>query len=320
MADLVPIIDLTPWFSGGEDGRRAVAARVDEALRTSGFLLITGHGVPDEVRARARATAREFFTLPAAVKARYATQVGGRGWLPPGAEANGYAEGTETPPDLKESFSLAADQPTGNAAIDERWFRPNVWPAEVPDLQPVVSDYIDRMHRLSDELMALCAVALGLPADHFQPFLSHPTYGVNLNWYPPMDPAQAPEPGQYRIGPHTDFGTVTVLDREPGRGGLQVCSADGTWSDAPYDPAALTINIGDLLARWTGDRWRSTRHRVLPPQPEAPGEDLLSLIFFYETNHDAVIESLPAPIGRTRFPPVVAHEYLKGKLDAITVS
>ena len=60
--------------------------------------------------------------------------------------------------------------------------------------------------------------------------------------------------------------------------------------------------------------------RVLPPQPEAPGEDLLSLIFFYETNHDAVIESLPAPIGRTQFPPVVAHEYLKDKLDAITVT
>jgi len=320
VADLVPIIDLTPWFTGGDGDRAAVAATVDEALRTSGFLLITGHGVPDEVRARARTTAREFFALPAAAKARYATQVGGRGWLPPGAEANGYAEGTETPPDLKESFSLAADQPTGDAAIDARWFRPNVWPAEVPDLEPVITDYIDRMHRLSDQLMALCAVALGLPAGHFEPFLNHPTYGVNLNWYPPMDPARAPEPGQYRIGPHTDFGTVTVLDREPGRGGLQVCSADGTWADAPYDPAALTVNIGDLLARWTGDRWRSTRHRVLPPQAEAPGEDLLSLIFFYETNHDAVIESLPAPIGRTTFPPVVAHEYLKGKLDAITVT
>jgi isopenicillin N synthase-like dioxygenase len=205
-------------------------------------------------------------------------------------------------------------------AIDARWFRPNVWPAEVPELQPVVSDYISRVHALSDELMALCAVALGLPADHFVPFLSHPTYGVNLNWYPPADPAHGPEPGQYRIGPHTDFGTVTVLDREPGKGGLQVCSADGTWSDAPYDPAALTINIGDLLARWTGDRWRSTRHRVLPPQPKAPGEDLLSLIFFYETNHDAVIESLPAPIGHTQFPPVVARDYLAAKLDAITVT
>jgi isopenicillin N synthase-like dioxygenase len=320
VADVVPIIDLTPWLSGTERDRAAVAGQVDEALRTSGFLLITGHGVPDEVRARTRAVAREFFALPATVKARYATQVGGRGWLPPGAEANGYAEGTQTPPDLKESFSLAADQPTGDAAIDQRWFRPNVWPAEVPELEPAVSDYIGRMHTLSDELMALSAVALGLPADWFAPFLSHPTYGVNLNWYPPQDPEHSPEPGQYRIGPHTDFGTVTVLDREPGRGGLQVCSADGTWSDAPYDPAALTVNIGDLLARWTGDRWRSTRHRVLPPQPEAPGEDLLSLIFFYETNHDAVIEPLPAPIGHTKFAPVVAHEYLASKLDAITVS
>ena len=58
---------------------------------------------------------------------------------------------------------------------------------------------------------------------------------------------------------------------------------------------------------------------MLPPQAEAPGEDLVSLIFFYETNSDAVIESLPAPIGRTQFPPVVAHEYLASKLDAITV-
>jgi isopenicillin N synthase-like dioxygenase len=318
--DLVPIIDLSPWFSGSEHDRAGVARQVDEALRTSGFLLITGHGVADGSRARTRAVAREFFALPPEVKARYATTVGGRGWLPPGAEANGYAEGTPTPPDLKESFSLAADQPTGDTVIDARWFRPNVWPAEVPELEPVVTDYVSRVHALSDELMALCAVALGLPADHFVPFLSHPTYGVNLNWYPPADPAHGPEPGQYRIGPHTDFGTVTVLDREPGKGGLQVCSADGTWSDAPYDPAALTVNIGDLLARWTGDRWRSTRHRVLPPQPEAPGEDLLSLIFFYETNHDAVIESLPAPIGQTQFPPVVAHEYLAAKLDAITVT
>ena len=318
MPALVPLIDLTPWFRGDAADRADVARQVDQALRTSGFLLITGHGVPPGVRARTRAVAREFFALPAGVKARYATTVGGRGWLPPGAEANGYAEGTPTPPDLKESFSLAADQPTGDAGIDARWFRPNVWPAEVPQMEPVVGDYIARMHALSDELMALCAVALGLPAGFFAPFLGHPTYGVNLNWYPPARSGQAPEPGQYRIGPHTDFGTVTVLDREPGRGGLQVYS-EGTWADAPYDPAALTVNIGDLLARWTGDRWRSTRHRVLPPQPEAPGEDLLSLIFFYELNHDAVVESLPPPIGRTSFPPVVAHEYLASKLDAITV-
>ena len=187
-------------------------------------------------------------------------------------------------------------------------------------MRPVVSDFIDRMHALSDDLMEVCAVALGLPAGYFAPFLDHPTYGVNLNWYPPADPARPPAPGQFRIGPHTDFGTVTVLDREPGLGGLQIYTLDGTWVDAPYDPAALTVNIGDLLARWTGDRWRSTRHRVLPPHPDAPGEDLLSLIFFYELNHDAVVESLPAPIGHASYPPVIAHEYLRDKLYAITVT
>jgi isopenicillin N synthase-like dioxygenase len=320
MAGLVPVIDLAWWFGGDARDRAAVAREVDGALRTSGFLLITGHGIPAGLRASARAAAREFFALPAPVKSRYAAAVGGRGWIPPGAEANGFAEGTPTPPDLKESFSLAADRPTGNAEIDERWFRPNVWPAEVPQLQAVIGDYISRVHALSDELMALGAVALGLPPGYFAPYLDHPTYGVNLNWYPPADPARPPEPGQFRIGPHTDFGTVTVLDREPGLGGLQIFTLDGTWEDAPYDPAALTVNIGDLLARWTGDRWRSTRHRVLPPHPDAPDEDLLSLIFFYEANHDAVVESLPPPIGRTSFPPVVAHEYLREKLDAITVT
>jgi isopenicillin N synthase-like dioxygenase len=317
---LVPNIDLAAWFDGDSGDRAAVARQVDQALRTSGFLLVTGHRVPADLRAQTRSAAREFFALPAEVKARYAIAVGGRGWIPPGAEANGYAEGTPTPPDLKESFSLAADWPTGDDAIDARWFRPNIWPAEVPRMQPVVSHYIGRVHALSDELMALCAVALGLDASFFAPFLDHPTYGVNLNWYPPADPARPPEPGQYRIGPHCDFGTVTVLDREPGLGGLQIYTTDGTWVNAPYDPDALTVNIGDLLARWTGDRWRSTRHRVLPPHPDAPDEDLLSLIFFYEANHDALVESLPPPIGRTSFPPVIAHEYLREKLDAITVT
>ncbi|HEX3592456.1 MAG TPA: 2-oxoglutarate and iron-dependent oxygenase domain-containing protein [Pseudonocardiaceae bacterium] len=313
----VPSIDLTPWFDGGEQGRQAVAAEVDHALRTSGFLLVTGHGVGTGLRTRVRALARDFFALPEDVKARYAVGVGGRGWIPPGAEANGYAEGTETPADLKESYSFAADDPTGDPAADSVWFLPNVWPAEVPELQPVLTEYLARMRRLSDELMSVCAVALGLSADHFATYLSHPTFGFNLNWYPPLHRVGPPEPGQYRIGPHTDFGTVTVLDREPGLGGLQVYTAEGEWVDAPFDPDAFTVNIGDLMARWTADRWRSTRHRVLAPSQDAPDEDLLSLVYFYEANHDAVIE--PLPVGTASYPPVVWGDYLRAKLAAISV-
>ncbi len=136
MQPSVPVIDLTPWLGGGETGRAGVAAQVDAALQGVGFFLITGHGVPDELRARVRAQARAFFALPCEAKQRYAVTVGGRGWLPPGVEANGYAEGTQTPPDLKESFAVGADQPTGDAAVDGYWFQPNVYPAEVPRWKP----------------------------------------------------------------------------------------------------------------------------------------------------------------------------------------
>jgi isopenicillin N synthase-like dioxygenase len=316
----VPSIDLQPWFHGDDRDRAEVARRVDEALQTAGFLLITGHEVSPELRADTRAVAREFFALPEDVKQGYATAVGGRGWLPPGAEANGSAEGTPTPPDMKESFTAACDTPTGNPAVDAEWFAPNVWPdAQLPRMREVVGEYLDEMHALSDELMALCAVALGLDVDYFEPFLSEPTYGFNINWYPPLTRVGPAADGQFRIGPHTDFGTVTVLDREPGLGGLQIYTQEGEWVDAPYDPAAFTINIGDLMARWTGDRWRSTRHRVLPPPADAPTEDLVSLVFFYEANHDAVIESMAPPIGRRTYPPTNWGQYLKEKLAAITI-
>src|SRR3954453_16102995 len=134
MPSSVPLVDLSPWFAGTSEGRAEVAGRIDRALRESGFLLVTGHGVPDDLRRRTRELAREFFALPEDVKARYAVTVGGRGWLPPGVEANGYAEGTETPPDLKESYSAGADATVGDAETDAFWFQSNVWPAEVPEL------------------------------------------------------------------------------------------------------------------------------------------------------------------------------------------
>jgi len=320
MPSSVPVIDLDPWFGGDAAARAAVAAEVDAALQSVGFFLISGHRVPGDLRARVRAQARAFFALPPEAKRRYAVTVAGRGWLPPGVEANGYAEGTATPPDLKESFAVGADRPTGDPDVDGYWFQPNVYPAEVPELEPAVVAYLARMRALADELLVLCAAALGLERDFFTRHTGHATHTMNINWYPPMAVAGQPEPGQFRIGPHTDFGTVTILDREPGRGGLQVWTEDDGWADAPYVPGAFTINTGDLLARWSGGRWKSNRHRVLPPQAEAPEEDLVSLVYFYEADHDAVIESLQPPIGKPNdYPPVVSAQFLKERLDAITI-
>jgi isopenicillin N synthase-like dioxygenase len=316
----VPIIDLGPWFTGSDAGRATVARQVDDALRSVGFFLVTGHGVPAALRADVRAAARDFFALPQRTKLPYAVTVGGRGWLPPGVEANGYAEGTETPPDLKETFAVGAETPSGDPEVDAYWFPANVWPDEVPALYGCVPDYLAKMRHLAQELLQVAAAALTLPLDFFTRHTTNSTYTMNINWYPPMSVIGEPEPGQFRIGPHTDFGTFTVLDREPGKGGLQIWSPEDDWEDAPYDPNAFTINTGDLLARWSGDRWKSNRHRVLPPVAEAPEEDLISLVYFFEADHDARIEALQPPLGHPNaYPPVRSADFLRERLDAITV-
>ncbi|ORT59809.1 2-oxoglutarate and iron-dependent oxygenase domain-containing protein [Streptomyces sp. CB03238] len=302
----IPTIDLAPWLSGDPAARAATARTVDRALRTAGFLLVTGHGVEPGLRAAIREEARRFFHLDTRVKEPYAVKVGGRGWLGPGAEANAYAEGTASPPDLKESLSFASHEPTGDPAVDAEWFLPNTWPAEVPGLRPLVEEYLTRMRDLSDLLLELLGVALGEGEEFFRRHTAHPTWGFNINWYPGRDVLGGPEEGQFRIGPHTDFGTVTVLDRQAGRGGLQVFTDEGGWEDAPYDPDAFTINIGDLMARWTDGRWRSGRHRVLPPPADVPSEELMSLVYFYECDPGTDVRGTDS------------HTYLRGQLDAIT--
>lgn len=296
-------------------------AAVDAGLQEAGFLLVTGHGVDAALRTELRAAARRFFALPASVKQAYAVGVGGRGWLPPGVEANGAVEGPdpdgrEHPPDLKESFAIGPDTTTGAPDVDAVWFPPNVWPAEVPELREVATRYLAEMTALSGRLLELCGTALGVA-----PLTTtSPTWTFNINRYPPLTEVGEPAPGQFRIGPHTDFGTVTVLDREPGAGGLQVHGDAGGWEDAPYDPHALTVNVGDLLAHWTGMRWRSGRHRVLPPQAGTPHEELISLVFFFELDHDALVTPLAPPIGRRAdLEPVVSAPFLRERLDAISV-
>jgi isopenicillin N synthase-like dioxygenase len=316
---LIPTVDL----------RAPDAAAVDAALQQAGFLLVTGHGVAPSLRAEVRAAARRFFALPTEVKQRYAARIGGRGWLAPGVESNGNADvfgdaedaaSADNPPDLKESFAIGPETPTGDAAVDAVWFPPNVWPSEVPELHAAAARYLAAMTTVSRTLLELCAEALGVSRETLSGLAKHPTWTFNVNRYPPLTEVGELLPGQFRIGPHTDFGTVTVLDREPGAGGLQV-DIDGVgWVDAPYDPDALTVNIGDLLAHWTGLRWRSGRHRVLPPQTGAPHEELVSLVFFFELDHDALVTPLAPPIGRrSDLAPVVSAPFLRERLDAISI-
>ena len=319
----IPLMELDRWTRGADPDRAAFAAEVDHALQTSGFLMVANHGIAPSWRAELRAVASQFFALPESVRQPYATKVGGRGWLPPGKEANSFY-GIDADPDradMKESFVIGPELPVGDANIDAAWFVPNVWPAEVPELQPLTLRYFDALGELYRVLLGVCEAALDLPHNWFVDRTRRAVHVMNINRYPSHSEVGTAKDGQFRIAPHTDWGTLTILDRQPGYGGLQLQSPSGQWEDAPYVEDAFTINVGDLLGRWTGDRWRSTRHRVLPPPSDAPDEELMSLVAFFEADADVVVEAFSPPIGHDNdYEPVVVGDWLVGRYEAAVVS
>jgi isopenicillin N synthase-like dioxygenase len=316
----IPLLDIGAWRDGTDAQRATIAARMDQALRDSGFLLIENHGVPAALRDRLRAEASRFFALPPEQKERYATPLAGRGWLPPGGEANAFYGDVADPSkaDMKESLTngRGGGFQTGDPEIDAAWFAPNVWPAETPDLAALADEFTGQARDLYYDLLRMGAAGLGLDQEFFVDRVRSGTETFNINRYPPLSETGPAKQGQYRVAPHTDWGMLTILDRQPGYGGLQVQGTDGSWADAPYVPDAFTINVADLLSRWTGEVWRSTRHRVLPPPEQAPEEELISLIVFFDADVDAVVEPV---IGNRDLKPVVAGEWLASRAASAAV-
>jgi isopenicillin N synthase-like dioxygenase len=323
MTTEIPLIDLTPWFEGTDDERLALAHEVDAHLRRCGFLVVINHGVPRDVIDTCRSEARTFFYLPDEVKAEVEMQGSVyRGWLGPGLESNAATYGVDTPPDLKEAFSYGPVDADADLRVEfPEFYAPNRWPDSVPGLRAAAEAYWNAARELHDHLLDAMSLALELPLTHLRELSASPTSNVTLNWYGPRE-ANQPLPNQFRVGPHTDFGLLTVLDREAGMGGLQICDESGEWVDAPVVPGSLTINTGDLLRRWTNDRWCSNIHRVLPPPAEIPTEELISLVFFGEPSHDTVVETFESCISEdnpAKYEPILARDYLDEKMAALAV-
>ena len=320
----VPLVDLEPWFEGGPDERAEIARQVDAHLQRCGFLVVTNHRVPSTVIDTCRREARDFFHQSAETKAEVAMQGGVyRGWVGPGLESNAASYGVDTPPDLKEAFSYGpvdvADETLRTTAAE--FYGPNTWPASAPGFQPAAEAWWRAARWLHDELLDVLSLALELPISTLRDLSASPTANVTINWYGPRGENE-PEPNQFRVGPHTDFGLLTVLDREPGLGGLQIKDDADNWIDAPFVPGGLTINTGDLIRRWTNDRWCSNEHRVLPPPAEAPTEELISLVYFGEPTHDTVVETFDSCVSAdnpAKYPPILSRAYLDEKMAALVV-
>jgi len=309
----IKVVSLAGWFSGDPAARAEVARDVDGSLRGAGFVIVVDHGVDPTLTAQVRAELNEFFALAEPDKTPYRVgALGDTGWVPYGLEANGYIFGEDTPPDMKESLVFGMEDFPGHGET-----RSNLWPSEQPGLRPVVMEYFEQMERLNLEMLRLLGTALGLEDPEALVTLGDSAPSTfNANWYPPLQLTGQVQDNQFRIGPHTDFGSITILDREPGVGCLQVQTAADGWVDAPFVAGSLTINVGDLLSMWTGGRWRSSRHRVLPPDTSAPDEALTSLVFFAQPNNDTVVAPL---VDGDEFAPVLVSEFMDAKINAITV-
>jgi isopenicillin N synthase-like dioxygenase len=318
----VPVIDLAPFASGSAAERQHVARQVDEACTDIGFLVIGGHGISPSLIAEVAAVSRVFFDLPLDEKMeilRPAPDVT-RGYIPLEAESVARSQGDATAPgDLNESLMIgpvdARDDPYHRGPAAGKHFHANLWPRRPPDLKDAYVAYYRAMSSLAVSLMRIFALGLALPEDFFDRKIDRHISRLRVRNYPAPD--SAPKPGQLRVGPHADYGSLTILRTEDVPGGLQVRNKEGNWVDVPILPDTFVVNIGELMARWTNDRWAATLHRVVnPPAAVAASSRRQSLVFFHNPNYDAEIACLPScrdAATPPRYPPTTSGEHLSGQ-------
>lgn len=315
----VPIIDISPYTLGGDAASRAVvAAQIDDAASSVGFIQIVGHEIPAAVIEEFTAVMDDFFALPLEQKKAYRTPPAiNRGYAPPKSESLSLSVGVESANrmnDFFEAFNVGVEASSHpDLELPEDQYASNTWPS-VDHFQAAVSMYFSEASRVAHTLTRIFADALDLPPDFFESYTDHSLDVLRMNNYA-LPPGEVELDGELTgMGEHTDYGIVTVLWADQVRG-LQVLDRHGQWHDVSPEGGALLINLGDLMARWTNERWMSTLHRVKPPVVDGTIERRRSAAFFHDGNIDATISTLPSCVGAgSRYSPITVGEHIGAKL------
>lgn len=314
-------VDLTGWFAGDPTAMDAIAAEVDAACQGSGFLAITGHGIPEPLMREMLDVTQAFFDRPAPEKLGYRPDdpAMNRGYAPLGSEALSYSLGVASPPDLFEAFNIGREAPPEGERPDDiaRYFSANIWPDDPAAMRAVWLRYWDACEELGLVLTDIFARALGLADGWFRPMLDRSPSVMRAINYERRGGEPPAAPDQLRMGAHSDYGSLTILLADPVPG-LQIRSVDGEWHDVVPPEGGFMVNLGDLLAEWTNDRWRSTVHRVVPPPAGTTGAfRRRSVAWFQQPNHDARIEVLDVCVDDANpplYPPTTSGAHLMAKL------
>lgn len=293
-ATSLPVIDMSAFgdYKEGEfnDAQKKVAEEIGKACRQIGFFYVKNHGIDENVTSRLEQLTREFYALPLEEKHKSDMSQSGkamRGYFNVGFEKTGGL------PDQKEGFYFSRDMTNSNDPLyDEPAHGPNIYPTNPPHLKEAVDSYMCQACKLANSLLAAVCVSLHLPPSYFfERYTNDPFLFFALLFYPNRETLQTVEEhnrGKWGVGPHTDYGMLTIL-KQDNSGGLEVRNADNEWISAPPIPGTFVVNIGDMLEKMTGGLYRSTLHRVVTPPREIAPNGRVSFPFFFDPNFNAKI-------------------------------
>jgi isopenicillin N synthase-like dioxygenase len=318
---LIPSIDISNFSRASTSAKIKIADEVDTAAQAIGFMQITGHGIPDAAIENLKDAIDGFFALSISEKNQWCppSVAINRGYTSPMSERLSYSSGVVSAADLFEAFNVGtAASEFPQFQLDPNTYPENIWPTQPSYFQPYIAQWFLYAAGVARQMTRIFEYALDLEPNYFASMQDHSLDVLRVNHYAMLEGLHQIDKQQMGMGAHTDYGIVTVLWADAVSPGLQVLSQDGHWIDVVPAPGALLINLGDLMARWTNDRWLSSMHRVLPPI-DASGQIIRrrSAAFFHDGDADAVIRCLAtcaSPQNPPRYSEITVGQHIQEKL------
>lgn len=305
----IPVVDLGPLRRGVAGARERLARELTHVLENVGFYFVVDHGVPPTLIDSAFEAARRFHDLPLERKLEIRLDEFNIGYLPMRGGTTRHSQlNANNKPNVNEAFfsarELSPDDP--DVVAGKPYHRLNKWPRDLPGFRETCLAYTAALETLALSLVPSYALALDLPANHFDEAFAKPMFKLRMSHYPPADPSAEHEFG---IAPHTDTSFMTLLapNKVPG---LSIRLPSGRWIDAPPIEGAFLVNGGDMLRRWTNDRFLATPHRVV----NRSGGERYAIPFFFDCGADVVMTCLPTctgPDNPPKYEPTTYIEYMQ---------
>ena len=306
-------VDYLDFISEDLEKRTKFIKDFGDSFANMGFALVANHGVTIEARDELFDVAIRFFDLPQADKVKYedVSNGGQRGYISKNRES---AKGKDVP-DLKEFYHIGQEVRDGDSIKAE--YADNIWPKEIAGFEDTTLTVYQTFEKTGRNLLRAIALYLNLDENYFDDKIHNGNSVLRLLHYYPLENVEDVPDGAVRAAAHGDINLITLL-MGANAGGLQAQTLDGEWLDINPEPNEIVINIGDMLARLTNDKLRSTIHQVVnPTDKELLKKPRYSTPFFLHPRSDMDLSCLESCVDSTRskkYPNVSAGEFLQERL------